>query len=90
MYAFASIVHSDISDDLTVCFEVLPCFFDNPSTDSIKKILLHPFGNDVLMFRLACVASVSVWFRSKERPRNGILGFGRARNETRAKKSSGL
>ena len=35
---------------------------------------------------LACVASVSVWFRSKERPRNGILGFGRARNETRAKK----
>ena len=35
---------------------------------------------------LACVASVSVWFRSKERPRNGILGFGRASNETRAKK----
>ena len=35
---------------------------------------------------LAGVASVSVWFRSKERPRNGILGFGRARNETRAKK----
>ena len=29
---------------------------------------------------VACVASVSVWFRSKERPRNGILGFGRARN----------
>ena len=38
------------------------------------------------MKRLACVASVSVWFRSKERPRNGILAFGRARNETRAKK----
>ena len=35
---------------------------------------------------LACVANVSVWFRSKEGPRNGILGFGRARNETRAKK----
>ena len=33
---------------------------------------------------VACLASVSVWFRSKERPRNGILGFGRARNETRA------
>ena len=32
--------------------------------------------------RLACVSSVSVWFRSKERPRNGFLGFGRARNET--------
>ena len=36
--------------------------------------------------RVACVASVSVWFRSKERPRNGILGFDRARNETRAKR----
>ena len=28
---------------------------------------------------IACVASVSVWFLSKERPKNGILGFGRAR-----------
>ena len=35
---------------------------------------------------LACVASVSVRFRSKERLRNGILSFDRARNETRAKK----
>ena len=35
---------------------------------------------------LACVASIFVLFRSKERPRNEILGFGRARNETRAKK----
>ena len=34
---------------------------------------------------IACLASVSVWFRSKERPRNLILGFGCARNETRAK-----
>ena len=33
----------------------------------------------------ACVASVSVWFRSKERPKNGIFCFGRARNGTRAK-----
>ena len=33
---------------------------------------------------VACIASVSVWFWSKERPRNGILGFGRARNEARA------
>ena len=38
---------------------------------------------------LACVASVFVWFRSNERPRNGILGFGRARNETRANKWRG-
>ena len=34
----------------------------------------------------ACVASVSVWFPNKERPRNSIFGFGHARNETRAKK----
>ena len=27
-----------------------------------------------------------VWFRSKERPRNGIFGFGRVRNGTRIKK----
>ena len=41
------------------------------------------------MNRLACVASVSVWFRSKERPRSGIFGFGRTRNETRAKNERG-
>ena len=29
---------------------------------------------------VACVASVSVWFRSKERPRSGIFGFDRAKN----------
>ena len=34
---------------------------------------------------IACVASVSVWFQSKERRRNGIFGFGRARNTTRTK-----
>ena len=33
----------------------------------------------------AGVASVSVWFRSKERPKNGIFCFGRARNGKRAK-----
>jgi len=33
---------------------------------------------------LVCLANVSVWFQSKERHRNGISGFGRARNETRA------
>ena len=52
MYAFASIVHSDLSDDLTVCFEVLSCFFDHRSIDSTKKMILHPFGNNVLMFCL--------------------------------------
>ena len=35
---------------------------------------------------IAYVASVSVWFRSKEIPRKGTFGFDRARNETRAKK----
>ena len=34
---------------------------------------------------LACIASVSVWFRSKERPRNGIFGFSRAKKGTRTK-----
>ena len=29
----------------------------------------------VSMSTLECVASVSVWFRSKEKPRNGIFGF---------------
>ena len=33
---------------------------------------------------VACVASVSVWFWSKEIPRKGTFGFDRARNETRA------
>ena len=41
------------------------------------------------MNRLACVASVSVWFPSKERPRSEIFGFGRTRNETRAKNERG-
>ena len=35
-----------------VCFEVLSCFLDHPSIDSTKKMPLHLFGKDVLMFRL--------------------------------------
>ena len=31
---------------------------------------------------LACVACVFVWFQSKERQRNRIFGFGRARNSS--------
>ena len=42
--------------------------------------------NDV---NLACVASVSVLFRSKERPRNEILGFGRPRMKREAKNERG-
>ena len=34
---------------------------------------------------IACVASVSVWFRSKEWPRNGIFSFGQ-RDRTEKKK----
>ena len=54
----------------------------------MKPSFLAPFrlGRFAGETLLACVASVSVWFRSKERPGNGILGFGRARSETRAKK----
>ena len=36
-------------------------------------------------YALTYVESVSVWLRSDERPRNMILGFGHARNETSAK-----
>ena len=35
-----------------VCFAVLSCFFDHSSIDSTKKMPLHLFGKDVLMFRL--------------------------------------
>ena len=38
---------------------------------------------------IACVASVSIWFRSKEIPRKGTFGFDRARNETRVKSERG-
>ena len=37
-------------------------------------------------FRVAGVASVSVWFRSKKRPWKGIFGFDFARNETKTEK----
>ena len=35
-----------------VCFGVLSCFFDHPSIESTKKMSLHLFGKDGLMFRL--------------------------------------
>ena len=60
---------------------------------SVWRISMWIFGAGVQLGRdecrgvliQACVASVSVWFRSKERPKNGIFCFGRARNGTRAK-----
>ena len=48
---------------------------------------LNKLHRDIIM--IACVASVSVWFRSNERPRNGIFCFGRARNGTRTKNERG-
>ena len=48
---------------------------------------LNKLHRDIIM--IACVASVSVWFRSNERPRNGIFCFGRARNGTRTKYERG-
>ena len=35
--------YTDLPDDLTVCSEVLSCFFDHPSIDSNKKMSLSPF-----------------------------------------------
>ena len=40
----------------------------------------------LMVYEIACVASVSVWCLSKKRPWKGIFGFDRARNETRTKK----
>ena len=50
------------------------CWAEIDAGEGIKKIIIG----------LACVASASVWFRSKEIPRKGTFGFDRARNETRA------
>ena len=51
--------------------------------------LLNKTGQNCETVAVACVAGVSVWFRSKEKPGNGILGFGRVRNETSQKNESG-
>ena len=54
------------------------------------KILL-PQSREILQtfvcWGLACVASVSVWFRSKKSSWKGTFGFDRGRNETRTKPS---
>ena len=54
--------------------------------DLFRQLLRRTFTLAASSCLLACVASVSVKFRSKERPRKGIFGFDRATNETRAKK----
>ena len=50
------------------------------SLSSVSWRILHCY----MVYSL--LASVSVLFRRNEGPRNGILGFGRTRNEVRAKK----
>ena len=40
----------------------------------------HFSSTHLFVYALVCEASVSVWFRSKERPRNGIFGFSRSRS----------
>ena len=58
----------------------------NPFT-TVEPIL--PWVPEDIIFSsilIACVASVSVCFRSKEIQRKGTFGIDRARNETRAKK----
>ena len=40
----------------------------------------HVSSIHLFVYALVCAASVSVWFRSKERPRNGIFGFSRSRS----------
>ena len=58
-----------------------------PRATKSQEVLRHMKSDEGLFWKsIACVESVSVWFRSKERPRIGLLGFGCARNETRAKK----
>ena len=46
----------------------------------VSVILRYSILIKSAIINLASVASVSVWFQSKERQRNGIFGFGRARN----------
>ena len=68
---------------LATCLHPLERWKSARSTKQNKNLNKKVYSCGILV---ACVASVSVLFRRKERPRNEILGFGRARNETRAKK----
>ena len=60
----------------------LQCLQKNRYLQTLNK--LH---RDNIM--IACVASVSVWFQSNKRPRNGIFCFDGARNGTRTKYERG-
>ena len=43
-----------------------------PCKSAAGEVLFESSHHKILSTDLACVASVSVWFRSKDRPRNGI------------------
>ena len=66
----------------------------NTKVFPVKALQLEPLVNDHLLSPvsdLACVASISVWFRSKEIPRKGTFGIPRSfrlnRTETLATQS---
>ena len=73
---------------LLFCLSVFPLCFLCCKNHGIIALKRNSFRKRMRSTRedLACAANVSMLFRSKERPRNEILGFARARNETRAKK----
>ena len=63
-----------------ILFDNLSCQYASQSSSSHRQ---EQSGDLKKMPRIvACVASVSVWFRSKK----GTFGFDRAKNETRTKK----
>ena len=57
------------------------CFFQTSSYSRAYERIIYEKTR--IRQRGACVANVSVWFKSKDRLRNRIFGFGRERNETR-------
>ena len=76
---------------VTEFFDFLPIRFTSRRVNCrrVSVILRYSILIKSAIINLACVASVSVWFQSKERQRNGIFGFGFARNwQTSGKKLS--
>ena len=67
---------------VTEFFDFLPIRFTSRRVycRRVSVILRYSILIKWAIINLACVASVSVWFQSKERQRIGIFGFGRARN----------
>ena len=55
----------------------LPAYTDTFPISLLERQAMNRTNSGV---KLACVASVYAWFKSKKRPRNGIFGHGRARD----------